>query len=122
MSPNDVDSEVLLNKVHPPKLLSNYVVRPFFNLLGKTIVTAALSMRSVNPTMSVESGGGACDFALGSCYIDPTIDSAAIGAFLRNRLVWLLALVLLLPMAQTFAALHVISHAQAENVVPADGA
>ena len=50
------------------------------------------------------------------------MDSAALRAFLRNRCAWLLALVLLLPLAQTFAALHVISHAQAEAVVPGDGA
>ena len=50
------------------------------------------------------------------------MDSAALRAFLRNRSAWLLALVLLLPLAQTFAALHVISHAQAEDVGPADGA
>ena len=79
-------------------------------------------MRSVNPTMSVTSGGPSLRFAVGTCYIGLTMDSAALRAFLRNRLVWLLALVLLLPLAQTFAALHVISHAQAENVVPADGA
>ena len=60
-------------------------------------------------------------FAMGSCYISSTMDSAALRAFLRNRSAWLLALVLLLPLAQIFAALHVISHAQAEEVAPADG-
>ena len=49
------------------------------------------------------------------------MDSAALRAFLRNRSAWLLALVLLLPLAQIFAAWHVISHAQAEDVVSADG-
>ena len=49
------------------------------------------------------------------------MDAALLRAFLQNRLAWLLALVLLLPIAQTFATLHVISHVQSEEVNPADG-
>lgn len=48
------------------------------------------------------------------------MDAALLRAFLQNRLAWLLALVLLLPIAQTFATLHVLSHVQSEEVDPAD--
>ena len=48
------------------------------------------------------------------------MDAAFLRAFLQNRCAWLLALVLLLPIAQTFATLHVLSHVQSEEVNPAD--
>jgi hypothetical protein len=48
------------------------------------------------------------------------MDAAFLRAFLQNRLAWLLALVLVLPVAQTFAALHLLSHAQSAEVESID--
>ena len=49
------------------------------------------------------------------------MDSAASPAFLRSRLGWLLALVLLLPLAQAFAARHLLSHAQTSDAARSEG-
>ena len=42
-------------------------------------------------------------------------------SFLHRRMAWLLMLVLLLPLAQTAASWHLLSHVRAEQSAPPDG-
>ena len=48
------------------------------------------------------------------------MDLARLRAHAHKRFTWLLALVLLLPAAQTFAALHVLAHVQTAQAETAD--
>lgn len=50
------------------------------------------------------------------------MELARLRAHAHQRFAWLLALVLWLPAAQTFAALHVLSHAQTVQTAQADTA